>query len=226
MIRFIKIFSILIIVLFIFNKKIISFYYVNKLSNWVERPVSIKNVRFNYSGLIELSEVQIKNSKDLYFENIFEAGKITLKINVKSIFSDLVIVEELSIQDPKFYLDIKIKNKDLEDNIQVKVSEYEDNIGLAKKINEEIPDKIWPKKRNDKNFIVMKSSLFNAHSYIKISTITGAEKISLSDMKFSNFGNEKKYRHYKDVLKFILFDIFASAKNSKIKQILKKVYNL
>ena len=95
---------------------------------------------------------------------------------------------------------------------------------LQKKINEEIPDKIWPKKRNDKNFIVMKSSLFNAHSYIKISTITGAEKISLSDMKFSNFGNEKKYQHYKDILRIMLFDVFARIENIEVKKILNQIY--
>ena len=226
MLKFIKIIAVLLIVALFFNKKIISYYYVNKLSTWVERPVSVKNIKFDYSGFVELNEIQIKNSKDLYFQNIFQAGKITLKVNVKSIFSDLVIVEKLSIQDPKFYLDIKIKNKNLEGSNNVKVSEYEDNIGLAKKINEDIPDKIWPKKKHDKNFIVMKSLITNANAFIKISTISSTEKISLSDMKFSNFGNEKKYRHYKDILKFILFDVFASAKNSQIKQILKKVYSL
>ena len=31
-------------------------------------------------------------------------------------------------------------------------SKYDDNIGLAKKLNEDLPDKIWPTKKRDINF--------------------------------------------------------------------------
>jgi len=44
-------------------------------------------------------------------------------------------------------------------------------------------------------------------------------------MMFSNFGNEKGYKHYKDILKIILFDLYAKTENSRIKETLKKIYN-
>ena len=43
-------------------------------------------------------------------------------------------------------------------------------------------------------------------------------------MKFSSFGNEKNYRHYKDILKIILFDLYARTKEVKLKNILKEIY--
>ena len=44
-------------------------------------------------------------------------------------------------------------------------------------------------------------------------------------MMFSNFGNEKGYQHYKDILKIILFDLYARTENGRIKETLKKIYN-
>ena len=44
-------------------------------------------------------------------------------------------------------------------------------------------------------------------------------------MMFSNFGNEKGYQHYKDILKIILFDLYARTENVRIKETLKKIYN-
>ena len=48
----------------------------------------------------------------------------------------------------------------------------------------------------------------------------------MSDFKFIKIGNHKEHQHYKNVLKIMLFDIFASVKDSNLKKILKKIYNL
>ena len=69
---------------------------------------------------------------------------------MKSIFSDLIIIESLNLYDPEFFLDINIK-KDYQNTYNKKI--YEDNLGLAKKINENLPDKIWSKKNKDVIFL-------------------------------------------------------------------------
>ena len=129
--------------LIFFNKKIVSFYYINKFSNWVERPVKINDLYFDYSGYIKVEGIEILNNKENYYKNIFQAKKIEIFFDMKSIFSDLIIIKRLNMQEPEFFLDINIKKnyKKYENKIF-----YEDNIGLAKKINEITPDKIWPKK--------------------------------------------------------------------------------
>ena len=146
---------IIISILIFFNKKIVSYYYINKFSNWVERPVKINKLKFNYSGYVKIEDIEILNSNKNYFTNIFKAEKIEVNFEMSSIFSDLIIIKSLDIYYPEFFLDINIK-KNLQNTDNKKI--YEDNIGLAKKINEKIPDKIWPKKNKDINFLIKKSN--------------------------------------------------------------------
>ena len=208
---------IIISILIFFNKKIVSYYYINKFSNWVERPVKINKLKFNYSGYVKIEDIEISNNNKNYFKNIFKAEKIEINFDMNSIFSDLIIIESLNLYDPEFFLDINIKNTD---NKKI----YEDNIGLAKKINENIPDKIWPKKNKDINFLIKKSNLYGSLGYIKVPQISNPSKIKLSKMKFSSFGNDKNYRHYKDILNSILFDLYARTDEIELKQLLKEIY--
>ena len=208
---------IIISILIFFNKKIVSYYYINKFSNWVERPVKINKLKFNYSGYVKIEDIEISNNNKNYFKNIFKAKKIEINFDMNSIFSDLIIIENLNLYDPEFFLDINIKNTD---NKKI----YEDNIGLAKKINENIPDKIWPKKNKDINFLIKKSNLYGSLGYIKVPQISNPSKIKLSKMKFSSFGNDKNYRHYKDILNSILFDLYARTNEIELKQLLKEIY--
>ena len=214
------IFIIFISILIFFNKKIISYYYINKFSTWVERPINIKKINFNYSGYVEIEGIEILNHNKNYFKNVFKAKKVEINFDINTIFSDLVLIKNLNLYDPEFFLDIKIK----QDNRNVNKDLYEDNIGLAKKINENTPDKIWPEKRRDINFLIKKANLYNSVGYIKVSQIFNPSKVKLSQMQFSSFGNDKDHRHYKDVLKSILFDLYARSNEIKLKKILKEIY--
>ena len=224
MAKIFRIFLILILIIFIFNKKIISYYYLKKFSSWVERPVQISHLNFEYSGLVEIEDIKISNSKENFYQNIFQAEKISFKIDIKSLISQLIIINNLDITNPEFYLDIKISEEKKRNTDNKKIL-YEDNLGLAQKLNQKTPDKIWPKKDKDVNFIIRKAVLSGASANIKVSSIPDPTKINLSDMIFSNFGNEKGYQHYKDILKIILFDLYATAESGRIKETLKKIYN-
>ena len=212
---------IIVSILIFFNKKIVSYYYINKFSNWVERPVKINKLKFNYSGYVKIEDIEISNNNKNYFKNIFKAEKIEISFDMNSIFSDLILIKSLDIYDPEFFLDINIKKDNQNSDIK---KFYEDNIGLAKKINENIPDKIWPKKNKDINFLIKKSNLYGSLGYIKVPQISNPSKIKLSQMKFSSFGNDKNYRHYKDILNSILFDLYARTDEIELKQLLKEIY--
>ena len=129
----------------------------------------------------------------------------------------------MTIENPKFFLDIFENNKAKLDNTNSSKI-YEDNIGLAKKINENSPDKIWPKKRRDINFLILKAEITGAKAFIKVSTLPIPSEVKLSNMQFNKIGNEKNYQHYKDVLRIILFDIMASTSGLELKKILKTIY--
>ena len=133
------------------------------------------------------------------------------------------MIEKLNIINPEFFLDIKILEKN--GNLNKKKTIFIDNIGLAEKLNEKKPDKIWPKKDKDINFIIISSVLTGAKGNVKVSSIPKPMSINMSKMKFNNFGNEKNYRHYKDILKIILFDLYARIENQEFKEILKKIYS-
>ncbi|MBD1157127.1 hypothetical protein IDH10_03045 [Pelagibacterales bacterium SAG-MED20] len=215
---------------FIFSKQILSKYYLYKFSNWVERTVTFDQLEINYPNFISIKGIKILNSNPRNFENIFEAEKIEINFNLKSLFfSDLVIINSLNIFEPKFFLEIIKKNSkilDIEGNLKEESQTYDDNMGIAKSINNKSSKKIWPEKKKDINFIILESTISDGTTYLKIPSIENSFQISLSDMQYYKFGNEKNYQHYKEILRVILYDIYARIKKPNLKKLLKKIYNL
>ena len=221
----IKIFILLIAVVLVFNKQLITYYYSYKFSKWIERQFVVDKVYIDYPNSIVVSGIKIKNSNPFYYEYILESDKIALNFDLKSLlFSNLIIINNLIVENPKFFLEIAEINKNSSKNEDSSIA-YDDNIGLAKKITENTPDKIWPVKKKDINFLILKTKISGAKAFIKISSLTTPTKIKLSDMYFNNIGNEKNYQHYKEVLKLILFDTIASTTDFELKKLLKKIYN-
>ena len=72
--------------------------------------------------------------------------------------------------------------------------------------------------------MIKNSNLYGSLGYIKVPQISSPSKIKLSQMKFSSFGNDKNYRHYKDILNSILFDLYARTDEIELKQLLKEIY--
>ena len=75
---------------------------------------------------------------------LFIVEKLILVINIKSLFSNLIIIDNFIIENPEFFLEIIKKSPSI----------YYDNIDLASKITEKKSDKIWPKKKRDINFLI------------------------------------------------------------------------
>ena len=216
----------IIILLFIFHEKIVEKFIIYKLSNWVEKEVSFDNFKYEYPNLIKISGLEVINSNPIYNDNIFESELISIDLDLKTyLFEKLVIIKSLKIENPVFFLELNTKKSEAIDNDKnIKKNVFEDNIGVAKKINENLPDKIWPSKKRDINFLILKSSIENGIAYIKISTVEDTSKINLSTFKFLEIGNQKGFQHYKDVLKIMLFDIFARETDQIKKEILKEAY--
>ena len=210
-----------------FNKQLIKIYCSYKFSNWVEKKVVFDEFKVEYPNSIFINGLKIINSNKIYYDSIFEAEKIDINFNLKSLlFNELIIINYLNIEKPKFFLEVIEKNIKLEESAKNIEITYEDNIGLAKKINENTPDKVWPQKKKDINFLILRSNISGGRAFIKISSMPTSFETLMSDFKFIKIGNHKEHQHYKNVLKIMLFDIFASVKDSNLKKILKKIYNL
>ena len=220
--------AVLLIIFFlvIFHEKIIEKYIIYKLSNWVNKDISFDEFNYKYPNLIEINGIIIVNSNPTYYDKIFESELISIDIDLKTyFFENLVIINDLKIERPNFYLELIVKKSKDEKSIDgTEKTTFDDNIGVVKKINENLPDKVWPVKKRDINFLILKSSIYNGKAHINISSIEEPSLISLSSFEFSKIGNQKGFQHYKDVLKIIFFDIFARESDPIKKKIFKQAY--
>ena len=224
--KLIIIFILILATIIFFNKKLIEIYFSYKLSNWMEKRIIFDDFNIKYPDLISINQLKIVNLDSFYYENVFEAEKVAIKFDLRSLlFNELIIITHLRIEKPKFFLELIEKKFSSEELTKEKKIIYEDNIGLAKKINENLPDKIWPIKKKDINFLILRSYISDGKTYIKVSSIIEPFENLLSDFRFTNVGNHKEHQHYKEVLKLMFFDMYASVKDYDLKKLLKKVYN-
>ena len=217
----------ILIVIFIFtkfNKDIISGYILNKLSKWTERTVTSESVEIDYAkGKINFNGLEILNKPNFNDKNIFEAKKLTVEIEFSSLLSDLVKINKFTLNEPKFFLEIK--------DMTEKRETTKDNIGLLEKIIEQPPPKIYPPKKKDKNFIILNSSIKNSKVFIRYPNSSKILSVNLSDMSFQNMGNAdfkqiKNSLHYKDVLRIIMGDVYFRIPDMKLRKFLKEKYKI
>ena len=221
-------FSILIFLIFtfIFDKKIINFVLEKNLSSIIDFNTKFKINRINYfSQQIEITDLKIKNKKNYFNENVFEATKVLIEYDLTSIFSDLIVIKSILLIGPKFYFEILEDKKEGNQNKNLK-----DNVDLIKTINKENP-KEYPKKKKDRNFIIKIVKINNSSAYVKAPQNKTNININLSNMKFQNVGNahkieEHKSQHFKDIFKIILMDIYFKIPDQSLRELVQKNYKI
>ena len=200
------------------NKIIFSQIILFSLEKWIDKDIIAHKFDISYKNKeISLQNIVI-NKKDKTNETIFSAERINLKLKPKSLFSKLIIIEEIYIQKPIINLrfDISINNKKLID----------DNLGLLKNLRNKDNPKIYPKKFIDINFLILSSSLENLKFNLERSDTNQIRTINLSNMYFKKFGNEKGYRHYKNVFQIILGDLLLKIPDQELRLIIKDSFNI
>ena len=206
---------VLILSLVIFNKTIISQVIIFTISKMIDRNISIKNIDIDYSKKqIILNSVEVKNTNKIYYKNIFEAEKIKIKYDFKSLFTDLIIIDHLSFYNSKIFVDIEITNDEITN----------DNLEEVKKNEDNYKPKIYPTKKKDINFLILKFQTYNTQGFIKTSNKSNEIKINLSNFSFNKVGNKTGFQHYKDVFKIILGDFFLRIPDINLKKLIKKTY--
>ncbi|WP_415323872.1 hypothetical protein [Candidatus Pelagibacter sp. Uisw_127] len=208
---------ILILSLVIFNKTIISQVIIFTTSKLSDKNISIKNIDIDYSKKqLTLNSIQVKNTSKIYYENIFEAEKVKIKYNFKSLFTDLIIIDHLSFYNSKIFVDIEIKDGVITN----------DNLEEVKKNKDNYKPKIYPIKKKDINFLILKLETHDTQGFIKTSRKSNEIKINLSNISFNKIGNKTGFQHYKKVFKIVLGDIFLKVPGIDLKNLIKKTYKL
>ena len=215
-------FLILLIFIFLFDNKILSYFFSKKLSNLTKYNSKINVSKVNYfKGELEIDKIKIKNTKNID-SDVFEADSIFIDFDFQSLVSNLIIINQVIIIDPVFYFDIKIQNN----NTKLNKENVIDNINIT-----DNSKKIYPSKKRDKNFLISNLSIKNSKAIIKYKKNIKDLNINLSDITFSNVGNAGKekgnnFQHYKDVFRFILSDIFFKIPNYELRELIKKNYKI
>jgi len=215
-------FLILLIFIFLFDNKILSYSFSKQISNWTEYNSKINISKINYfKGELEIDKIKINNTKNIK-QDIFDANLIFIDFDFQSLFSNLIIINQVTIIDPVFYFDIKTQNN----NTKLNKRNIIDNINIT-----DNSKKIYPSKKKDKNFLISNLSLKNSKAIIKYKKNIKDLNINLSNITFSNVGNAGKekgnnFQHYKDVFRFILSDIFFKIPNYELRELIKKNYKI
>jgi hypothetical protein len=211
---------VIILPLIIFNKNIISQLIIFAIPKLTDRNISIETIDINYlKKQIILNSVKVKSTNKIYYENIFDAEKIKIRYNFTSLFSDMIIIDHLILYNSKIFLDIDIKI----DNNNNKVI-VNDSLQEVKKQEESYKPKIYPIKKKDINFLILKFQTYDSQGFIKLSNKSNEIKINLSNMSFNRIGNKENFQHYKDVFRIILGDIFLKIPDINLQKLIKKTY--
>jgi len=210
---------VIILPLLVFNKTIISQLIIFSISKLTDRNISIETIDINYlKKQIILNLVEVESTNKIYYKNIFEAGKIKIKYNFTSLFSDMKIIDHLIFYNSKIFLDIEINDNDNNEVIS------NDNFEEVIKQEESYKTKIYPIKKKDINFLILKFQTYDSQGFIKPSNKLNEIEINLSDMSFNKIGNKNDVQHYKDVFKIILGDIFLKIPDINLQKLIKKTY--
>ena len=205
----------LIFILFI-NKIILSKLVIFALESWIDKEIIVSDFNIFYKKKeISINNIIIRN-KDNLMENVFTAENITVNLKPNTLFTKLIIIDNIKFKNPILNLKFNISNKN--DKL------IEDNLGISENLKRKNNPKIYPKKIVDINFLILNSSLEELKINIKRSDKSVIETVILSNMYFQKFGNELGHRHYKDIFKIILLDLVMKITDQELKNIIKNYY--
>ena len=224
-IRFFYIILILMILSIFFAREIIIKKTLeNTLSNIIEKKTIIEEIDIDFKkSTLKFYNLKIQNDENFYYKNLLNCEEIIIIFDLKSLFSETIKFNLLTIKKPNFYFEI---NKNFEDKTDNN-SEIKDNLSIIEKTKPEYNPKVYPIKKKDKNFVINNVELLNPKANFKFLSIYEYSDFKLSEMFFSNVGNlENDTQHYKEVFKIFLTDMYLRFPNFEIRKKIKKIYKL
>ena len=224
-IRFLYIILILMILSIFFAREIIIKKTLeNTLSNIIEKKTIIEEIDIDFKkSTLKFYNLKIQNDENFYYKNLLNCEEIIIIFDLKSLFSETIKFNLLTIKKPNFYFEI---NKNFEDKTDNN-SEIKDNLSIIEKTKPEYNPKVYPIKKKDKNFVINNVELLNPKANFKFLSIYEYSDFKLSEMFFSNVGNlENDTQHYKEVFKIFLTDMYLRIPNFEIRKKIKKIYKL
>jgi hypothetical protein len=210
--------------------KIVKDLLINKGKEVLCQQVSVGNIETSILGSsIKISNIEIRNFEGFKDKNIIQIKNINTDFDLKSVFTNNIIINSVNIEGTNLYYELILDKKDIKDNVSTfKACQKTDD----KKINDKkvedskIDVKVQSKsdlisKKDNKIFIVKQFVLNNTSLKVSSEFLDISKDINLNKMSFSNIGNADTANKFKDVLKMIFENVLLSINNEIIQGDLK-----
>ena len=209
-------FFVILLLILIGNKLILSNLAIFSFEKWTNKEIIIEDFDISYGEKkVSLKNIIVRDPKNSNI-NIFTAERIILSFQPNSLFTKLILIDDIKIQKPVLNLNFNFSNK--VDNSK------RDNIGIYKSIEQKLNPKIYPKKIIDINFLIENLDIEEFKVNVTRLDNYSEETIVITKMYFRKFGNELGYQHYKDIFKIILIDLVMRISDQELKKIIKSYY--
>ena len=196
-----------------------------ELSLVAERKVKIQDLKINFlNESAVINDITVANSNN-FPGNLIKLDKINIDINLKSLMDETVEIKSVNVKGLNFEYIVLTKNGKIIDNLSlINQAIKKNNItaNLNNKIKE--PKKEYPKKKDDKNFIIKKLNISDSNVKVISQDLDIDTQTKLSDMEFLNVGNSKDANHFKDVFAMILTNVISKVQNDVLTQKIKQKF--
>ncbi len=160
--------------------------------------VKIKKVNISlFSGKGELKGIHIGNPKGFHTESSFKLNKVRLALNVSSLFSGKIIIDEIYIDAPEITYEKSVRG----DNIKAIMDNINDfaGTGRGKKKTESKSAKGQSQKIQINNFILKNGKVNMSSTALRGGELT----LALSDIHLKDIGSDKEGASVADAVKEI-----------------------
>jgi uncharacterized protein involved in outer membrane biogenesis len=196
-----------------------------ELSLVAERKVKIQDLKINFlNESAVLNDITVANNNN-FPGNLIKLDQINIDINLKSLMDETVEIKSVNVKGLNFEYIVLTKNGKIIDNLSlINQAIKKNNItaNLNNKIKE--PKKEYPKKKDDKNFIIKKLNISDSNVKVISQDLDIDTQTKLSDMEFLNVGNSKNANHFKDVFAMILTNVISKVQNDVLTQKIKQKF--
>ena len=196
-----------------------------ELSLVAEREVKILDLKINFlNESAVLNNITVANNNN-FPGNLIKLDQINIDINLKSLLDETVEIKSVNVKGLNFEYIVLTKNGKIIDNLSlINQAIKKNNITANLNNKNKEPKKEYPKKKDDKNFIIKKLNISNSNVKVISQDLNINTQTKLSDMEFLNVGNSKDANHFKDVFAMILTNVISKVQNDVLTQKIKQKF--
>ena len=196
-----------------------------ELSLVTERKVKIQNLKINFlNESAVINDITVANNNN-FPGNLIKLDQINIDINLKSLLDETVEIKSVNVKGLNFEYIVLTKNGKIIDNLSlINQAIKKNNITANLNNKNKEPKKEYPKKKDDKNFIIKKLNISNSNVKVISQDLDIDTQTKLSDMEFLNVGNSKDANHFKDVFAMILTNVISKVQNDVLTQKIKQKF--